>query len=641
MILEATLSTNFVPSTNLKGRVAGANWTFLLPGLDLERAVCIGTPAVTTLTTLSQLSRDINVACDADRIHWFERTIQNADLNNVSPVIINHHFDLPLPSKSTDLILIVGRKIIRRLHQNQEGLLELQRLLKPEGLIYFEFEGIIDQLFNHRVLKKLIQKLGNPYSLKLWLTPLSGEFHTAVPLSDQKTMNYFVQHELYSPSLTAQSGLVKGVAALLGKSRRFNQSVRLGPNPGEPARRSRVSEARQILRLWAQRLGIGIISVLGRIEAALSRSSLFGGLIRRNGIMVGSAAADLALQPPRYLLSIAREAGINLKNYRWGLSADGNYSSRKLVFFLFDSATDSKNNGSISSINLPPKYVVKMVRESIFNRRLENEHQALLLLQEKRIGDGDTFPQVAFFGYHAGLAILGESVIEGVPFRQRMEASPDCPYARSVINWLTELGAITADSTIATSWQAAASLETLFNRFTEIYKLDSDHYAFLAGQIASIGQSPAAFPSVFQHGDPGTWNIMVTNAGRVAFLDWEAAEPQGMPLWDLLYFLRSYTIGASRTRGGPDGLKAFAQQFLAASPFSSMIMDATQHYCEQIRLPGNLIEPLFYTCWMHRALKEATRLSPAKLEKGGYVNLLRLCIERHDSPTLKWLFSLN
>jgi hypothetical protein len=641
MILEATLSTNFVPSTNLKGRVAGANWSFLLPKLDLEHAVCIGTPPATTLTTLSQISRDTKVVCDSNQIDGFERTIQRAGLNNIEPVIVNHHFALPLPSNSTDLILITDRKNVRRLYRNQEGLSELQRLLKPEGLIYFEFSGVLDQLFGRRTLKRLIQDLGNPYSLNLWLTPLSGEFHTAVPLSDRKTISYFVRHEHYSPSLTAQSGLAKGVAQLLGKRWRSDHYVRSGRASGKTVQNSRVSEVRQALRLWAKRAGIEMVNALGRAEIALSRYPLLGRFMRRYGIMVGRTAADLALQPPQYLRSIAREAGISLENYRWGLSADGNYSSRKLVFFLFDSSTGSRNNNPVSPINSPPKYVVKMVREPVFNRRLENEYQALLLLQGKRISDEDSFPQMAFFGYHAGLAILGESVIEGVPFRQRTEATPDCLYARGAINWLTELGAITADSTIATSSQAAASLETLFNRFTKIYQLDPDHYAFLAGEIASIGQSTAAFPLVFQHGDPGTWNIVVTNAGRVAFLDWEAAEPQGMPLWDLFYFLRSYVVGASRIRGGPDGLKAFAQQFLDDSPFSSMIVDSTKSYCEQIHLPGDLIEPLYYTCWMHRALKEATRLSPARLESGDYVNLLRLCIERHDSPTLKRLFSLN
>jgi hypothetical protein len=54
-----------------------------------------------------------------------------------------------------------------------------------------------------------------------------------------------------------------------------------------------------------------------------------------------------------------------------------------------------------------------------------------------------------------------------------------------------------------------------------------------------------------------------------------------------------------------------------------------------------LVEPLFYTCWMHRALKEATRLQPDRLESGTYVRLLRLCVARRDAPGLRRLFSLS
>jgi len=38
-MLATTLATVFAPGTNIEGDVAGANWTFLLPTLELERIV--------------------------------------------------------------------------------------------------------------------------------------------------------------------------------------------------------------------------------------------------------------------------------------------------------------------------------------------------------------------------------------------------------------------------------------------------------------------------------------------------------------------------------------------------------------------------------------------------------------------------
>src|SRR5215212_5358958 len=66
-MLDTTLATEFIPSTNLKGEVTGANWSFLLPSLDLERIVCFGAlsskgyPA--RLISLSRLCSDLVVIC--------------------------------------------------------------------------------------------------------------------------------------------------------------------------------------------------------------------------------------------------------------------------------------------------------------------------------------------------------------------------------------------------------------------------------------------------------------------------------------------------------------------------------------------------------------------------------------------------
>ncbi len=52
----------------------------------------------------------------------------------------------------------------------------------------------------------------------------------------------------------------------------------------------------------------------------------------------------------------------------------------------------------------------------------------------------------------------------------------------------------------------------------------------------------------------------------------------------------------------------------------------------------DLIEPLFHLCWMHQALKEATRVAPERVAGGHYNRLLRLGLERRGAPTLQRLF---
>ena len=49
-------------------------------------------------------------------------------------------------------------------------------------------------------------------------------------------------------------------------------------------------------------------------------------------------------------------------------------------------------------------------------------------------------------------------------------------------------------------------------------------------------------------------------------------------------------------------------------------------------LAESLVAPLFYTCWMHRALKESTRLTREQLHAGHYIRLLRLCMQHERLP---------
>ena len=567
-MLETTLSTSFSPGTNIKGQVAGANWSFLLPCLELDRTVCIGAPPLTTLTTLSRLNREVIVTCrNARQAQAVHALGQKNNLANVHTTSSRDHLAVS-SSSSADLVLIVGWRNTRRFSRNRALMADIQRLLKPEGLIYFESTWLSsDQVGDGRNHDPGSSQL-------LWLTPLTGEMQTAVPLQDVNIIDYFLRHRLYTPSAN--------------------------------------------------------VPILDKVERFLNSHAFFGRFSRRYGALVGqeldSQQQRRPHQPPRYLRQIARAANVDIDHHRWALSARGRYNSRKVLFFLFEEASSS------------PEYIVKITRDSAFNARLENEYHALTLLRQKGLGGPETLPQPLFLDCHGGLAIVGETVIDGVPFRRRTTGTADDPYGRVAIEWLTDLSIATADSTIATTSKVAEELWQLFVRFLETYCLTLEQTVFLAEQIDIIRRHLGTFPLVFQHGDPGTWNLMVTSGGEVAFLDWEAAEPHGMPLWDLFYFLRSYCTWAARKQGTRDSLKGFAQHFLAESSLTPLLIKAIRRYSRQIGLPPRLIEPLFYTCWMHRALKQATRLSPARLEKGHYVNLLRLCIDRRNTPELDRLF---
>jgi hypothetical protein len=92
------------------------------------------------------------------------------------------------------------------------------------------------------------------------------------------------------------------------------------------------------------------------------------------------------------------------------------------------------------------------------------------------------------------------------------------------------------------------------------------------------------------------------------------------------------TIG--RRAGAKSSLAAFRNQLMSESHFATKATEFVHRYCDECSIPFQLVEPLFFTCWMHRAIKESTRLSKERMEGGHYVNLLRLCIDRRNDLKL-------
>jgi hypothetical protein len=566
--LERTLEAPLVPGSNLKGQVAGANWWFLLPSLAVERVVCLGTPSAATLVNLARMSDEVVVSARRRRTRGIGRAATRLVLPNVSVVESDRHGRAGVVDASGDVVLRAGRAFGRSRRRQTED--EIERLLRPDGIAYLEFRPVLKRLMATGASERPLEQLGS--AQLLWLAPAAGEIRLAAPLSDHRTITYLERRYLRNAFLRRD---------LIRHPRRF-----------------------------------------------LGRHVIASRLMPRRGVLAGLPRADLDVGPPRYVQSLAAQAGVPLQRHRWGLAATGEYSSQKVLFFLFSGEDEA------------PQYVAKITRDPSLSPRLENERRALGLLGETDFGAASALPRPVFFGYERGLAVLGETAIDGVPFKQRTKATVDCPFARAALDWLVELGIATASRPAGGARDVADELEALFERFREIYRLSRAHETFLAAQIEALARSENGFPLVFQHGDPGPWNLLITAAGEPAFLDWEAAEPSGMPLWDLFHFLRSYGLRVSQAAGTQDPMRSFGQQFLDDSQLGRLLARTTSRYCAETGLAREFVKPLFYVCWVHRALKEVTRLPPDRVNRGRYVNLLRLSIERRESPGLRRLFSL-
>jgi hypothetical protein len=513
--VDTALSARFVPGSNLKGDVVGANWRFLLPSLELERVVVVGDVGPSTRAALGQRGAEI----------------------------VGEHEARLLPPGSVDLVVVERAS---RLERDPALQGELARLLSPAGLVWLELrrpharlDGGLAQLASYR------------------LAPPRGEIQGAAPAGDPAAVRF------------------------LRRLAKDDSGVRRKPPE--------------------------------RVRRALQRHALYEAARPRYGVLAGPAgSADASVAKlPAYVRAAAAEAGVGVDGQRFALATPGRYSSKKALLFVFDEGER-------------PHAVVKLTRDPIFSERLENEYRALALLEERGAAVRQR-PRPLFRGRHAGLTLVGETVVEGIPLARAGATSSSFTAG---LEFLADLGEATADEHAARPAQVAGALGELLEQWAEIYDATDAERAFLADQVSMIA-SAQALPLVFQHGDPGSWNALVTPAGTIAFLDWEAAAREGLPLWDILYFARSY---GTLTGRGPSGL-------LDDTALRDTVGATIERHRSAIGLAPELVEPLFYTCWMHRALKEATRLRPDDLQRSHYATFLRRCIERRAEPRLRALLS--
>jgi SAM-dependent methyltransferase len=564
--LDSALDAQSFPGTNLKGAVGGANWCFVLPSLELGQVLSLGCPSPSSIATLSKLADNVAVWAKKEDHDRLQALIARGNLRNVTPLGAKHG-SLPLPDRDIDLVFLAKPRFVRSQLGDAQAQAEIERVLKPDGLLYGESYSSGEGWFRRGRADSSFNRFGD--RIPLWVAPAFDEMRMAAPLSDSPAIDYI--------------------------ERRFFKPI---------FRRELVKHPRRVL----------------------ARSRVLSRFLRRRGVFVTRAGEELEKGPPAYVRAIAASAGATLDEVRWALAAPGDYDSQKVLLFLFD------NDGA------QPHAVVKITRDGRYNSRLENEWRALAFLEQRGIGAGGTRPSPLFLGHHAGLTVIGETALRGVPFRRQIKAGGDWKHAQKVIGWLETLGGATShapeDGSIV-----SGRLQGVLDSFNELYRPPQDIGRFLADQVAGIAAGDG-MRLVFQHGDPGPWNLLVTPDGEPAFLDWEAADPEGMPLWDLFHFLRSFGFSISKKAGKHDHIRSFADQMLAASKLNRLLVETSARYCAETSLPPSLVEPLFYLCWMHRAVKEASRLPHERLQSGRYFNLLRLAVEQRDAPGLRRLFSL-
>ncbi len=213
------------------------------------------------------------------------------------------------------------------------------------------------------------------------------------------------------------------------------------------------------------------------------------------------------------------DAGPASPGWHWLLLIRGPRSISKVIGLAF-------REGSRS-----PDLVAKIARIPEAAAGLAREAEALRLLAE-RPGGVPGVPRVHQVRTTPDRFTVMETPLSGAPLWSVLRPSRYRALALQATEWLSDL-ALGAGTPARSS--PARVVQPALDRFGRMFGPIAGPGLLEQTREALAGLPP--LPVVPEQRDFSPWNLFVTGDGRLAVLDWESADPEGLPALDLIYFL--------------------------------------------------------------------------------------------------------
>lgn len=241
-----------------------------------------------------------------------------------------------------------------------------------------------------------------------------------------------------------------------------------------------------------------------------------------------------------------------------------------------------------------PRLIVKLARVNEASAALEQEAANLQAVQGLRPGQVSGVPQILFSYPWAGQTIIGESAHTGQPLYTMLRRDTFRDLALQVTEWLANL----ADSAPAGSrsdwWNrlvepACRAFEQNNGQWVDPSRLQATRLT-----LATLGD----LPLVCEQRDCSPWNIFISDDGQLVILDWEAAEPRGLPVLDLVYFLTYWVFFLEGAMDSQRFREAYRESLDPDTFTGGVVAECQQRYLDRLGLSQNVLLPLRLLTWL-------------------------------------------
>ena len=267
-----------------------------------------------------------------------------------------------------------------------------------------------------------------------------------------------------------------------------------------------------------------------------------------------------------------------------------------------------------------PSLAIKTARTRDGGRGLHREADALDAVAALHPRGMPGVPRVLFRDALYSRPVVGESALAGTPVAGLLTERDYPRLAARVTDWLIALARPGLDEPREPAWETLLSpaLDRFAIEFGAIV-----HPARLARAREMI-RGLGALPVVCEQRDCSPWNVFENPEGIVV-LDWESAEPRGLPAMDLVYFAThaAYYLAHAWTSGRFEA--AHAAAWSRGTVIGRANHACAERYFDRLEIDIALLRPIRLFAWALHAHSDWVHLRD---DAGGPPNADRLATSR-------------
>ena len=260
----------------------------------------------------------------------------------------------------------------------------------------------------------------------------------------------------------------------------------------------------------------------------------------------------------------------------------------------------------LSSGKAAPFLVVKIPRIAGDNSRLDREVANLRIIQSSRTDGFASIPNVLAYEDYKDNRVLVQTALVNQPMKPTVVRGDSDGCTTRVLAWLLELHQATRTDHHDCENSFTRLMANHLDYFEATFPCTEDDLDLLARtRDLCDGLCDPRLPLVFEHGDLSSPNILMSDSREIGVVDWELAEPNGLPAVDLFFFLSYIAFARSNAKKNPRFLSAFQNGFFGPEAWA---IPHIVSYREALQLAPGFLKPLFIACWSRYVVSLVTRL---------------------------------